>query len=252
MASIFNYNIYIETVVLYLLIKRGENRISNPPMHHHVFTFNPFGENTYLVWDDAGTTAVIDPGMYGPTEEEAFDAFVQANKLQLAAHWLTHAHVDHVFGCSHIHKRYGLLPQLHPDDRRLYEGFESTARLIGIEPYHLLPDADYSFADDQELSLGALRFRVMTAPGHAPGHVVFWHEATHELFSGDVLFTGSIGRTDLPGGDMATLMNSIQQRLLPLPDDTRVYAGHMHPTTIGQERAHNPFILQHLQANASA
>lgn len=195
-----------------------------------------FVENSYLLIDDAaGECAIIDPGE---------EAGLIANELAAAgvrpvAIWLTHAHIDHVLGVPRFTADTAVPVYLHPADRPLYDRVADQAAAFGMRA-GALPAPDRVLAHGDVLPVGGLRFRVRHAPGHSPGSVVF--EGEGAVFTGDVLFQGSIGRTDLPGGDYETLLRSIERELLTLPDSTIVYSGHGPETTVGRERRANPFL----------
>lgn len=195
-----------------------------------------FLENTWLVVDaEAGECAIVDPG------EEAgliLHKVAQTGARPVAI-WLTHAHVDHVLGVPRVRAETGAPVFLHPGDRRLYDAVPQQALAFGLaaDP---LPPPDRSWAHGDVARVGGLEFTVRHVPGHSPGHVALVGHGV--VFAGDVLFAGSIGRTDLPGGDFDTLIASIERELLPLPDATVVHSGHGPDTTIGQERRHNPFL----------
>jgi hydroxyacylglutathione hydrolase len=196
-----------------------------------------FAENCYLVVDEvAGECAIIDPG-----EEAGLILHkVQETSTKPVAIWLTHAHLDHVLGVTRIAAETGVSVWLHPADRPLYDAVPDQAAWFGLAPPDRLPAPDQALAHGAQLQVGELRFEVRHAPGHSPGSVCLVGPGV--AFSGDVLFAGSIGRTDLPGGDFETLMASIERELLPLPDDTILYSGHGPETTIGRERHTNPFL----------
>ena len=195
-----------------------------------------FVENCYLVIDDAGAEcAIIDPG-----EEAGLIAQkVAAADVKPVAIWLTHAHIDHVLGVPRLKADSGAPVYLHPGDRMLYDHVAEQATAFGMRAAPL-PAPDRALAHGDLLRVGTLQFRVRHAPGHSPGSVVF--EGHGMAFAGDVLFQGSIGRTDLPGGDFETLRKSIERELLTLPDSTIVYCGHGPETTVGRERRANPFL----------
>jgi glyoxylase-like metal-dependent hydrolase (beta-lactamase superfamily II) len=195
-----------------------------------------FAENCYLVIDEAAREcAVIDPG----EEADLIAARLAASGATATAIWLTHAHIDHVLGVPRLKAETGAPVYLHPADRPLYDAVPEQAAWFGMEA-PALPAPDRAFAHDDVARVGGLSFAVRHAPGHAPGHVVL---AGHGVvFGGDVLFQGSIGRTDLPGADFDTLMGSIERELLSLPDATVVYPGHGPETTVGHERRTNPFL----------
>ena len=195
-----------------------------------------FVENCYLVIDEAGAEcAIIDPG-----EEAGLIAHkVAAADVKPVAIWLTHAHIDHVLGVPRLKADSGAPVYLHPGDRMLYDHVPEQATAFGMRAAPL-PAPDRALAHGDLLRVGTLQFRVRHAPGHSPGSVVF--EGQGVAFAGDVLFQGSVGRTDLPGGDFETLIRSIERELLTLPDSTIVYCGHGPETTVGRERGANPFL----------
>jgi len=195
-----------------------------------------FVQNCYLVIDEAGAEcAIIDPG-----EEAGLIAHkVAAADVKPVAIWLTHAHIDHVLGVPRLKADSGAPVYLHRGDRMLYDHVAEQATAFGMRAAPL-PAPDRALAHGDLLRVGTLQFRVRHAPGHSPGSVVF--EGQGVAFAGDVLFQGSIGRTDLPGGDFETLIRSIERELLTLPDSTIVYCGHGPETTVGRERGANPFL----------
>lgn len=199
-------------------------------------TTGQFAENCYLAIDtDSGEAAVIDPG----EEAGVILARLATEGVHAAEIWLTHAHVDHVAGVAAAHDATGAPIRLHPADRPLYDRAAEQAGWLGLrlEP---LPDPALTFEPEALVTVGALSFEVRHTPGHSPGSVTLvGHGAA---FVGDVLFAGSVGRVDLPGGDGPTLVRSIESQLLTLPDETIVYSGHGPATTIGEERRTNPFL----------
>ena len=196
-----------------------------------------FAENCYLVIDErAGECAIVDPG-----EEAGLILHkVRASGAKTVAIWLTHAHIDHVLGVPTIAAETGAALWLHPADRSLYDAVPEQAAYFGLAVPGHLPAPDHEMTAGAELAVGDLRFTVRHAPGHSPGSVCLVGPGI--VLSGDVLFAGSLGRTDLPGGDFDTLIASIERELLPLSDDTIVYSGHGPETTIGRERRANPFL----------
>ena len=196
-----------------------------------------FAENCYLVIDEqAGECAIVDPG-----EEAGLILHkVEESGAKLVAIWLTHAHLDHVLGVSRIAAQAGVPVWLHPADRALYDAVPDQAGWFGLPRPDRLPPPDQDLSHGARLQVGALTFEVRHAPGHSPGSVCLI--GPRVALTGDVLFAGSIGRTDLPGGDFETLIASIERELLPLPDETIVYSGHGPETTIGRERQTNPFL----------
>jgi hydroxyacylglutathione hydrolase len=199
------------------------------------FVTGPFEENTYLVADSAsGDAILIDPG----DEGEALVDAVRRAGLTLRAIWLTHAHIDHIGGIAAVRRALPVPVFLHRDDLEIYENGETIARTYGV-PFEQPENPDHWLNDGDELTVGELRFRIMHAPGHAPGHVVIHGHGV--AFVGDCLFAGSIGRTDLPLSDGAELARSLA-RIAELPAETVVYSGHGPSTTIGEELRTNPFL----------
>lgn len=195
-----------------------------------------FAQNCYLVADvESGDCVVVDPG----EESARILSEVARRGWRIGAIWLTHAHVDHILGVGAVKAAAGVPVHLHPADRPLYDGLPQQAQLMGLaaEP---APPPDHVLAPGARLRVGRHEFEVRHTPGHSPGSVSF--VAPGAALTGDALFAGSVGRTDLPGGDGAALLRSIRRELLPLPDETVVYSGHGPASTIGMERATNPFL----------
>ena len=211
-------------------------------MTYRVFAGGAFAENGYLAVAADGITAVaIDPGAAAPDMAED----IQGRELKLAAVLLTHAHLDHIEGIRAVLAVAPDAPiHLHPADRRLYDAAPAQAAAFGvhIDPP---PPPDVELAHGQRFEFGGTTLDVRFTPGHAPGHVIFYDAQTGVAFVGDVVFAGSIGRTDLPGGDFRTLMASIREQVLTLPDETRLLTGHGPETTVRHERTGNPFLIPH-------
>lgn len=208
--------------------------------------FGPFEENTLLILgpvDASGKrlAVVVDPGMSTSAECAEFDAWCASLGATVADVLLTHAHLDHVAGAGHVFRTTGLRPRLHPDDRTTYDRAPVAAALYGVS-FDTLPEPIEDLADGQVLDLFGCDVHVAHCPGHAPGHVVFYSERDGWLVGGDVLFRGSVGRTDLPGGDGPVLAAALHRVVYTLPDATEVWPGHGPTTTVGEERRTNPFV----------
>lgn len=198
-----------------------------------------FAQNCYLVVDEAAREcAIVDPG-----EEAGLILHkVAETGARPVAIWLTHAHLDHVLGVGRVAAETEAPVWLHPADRPLYDAVPEQAAWFGLPGPPRLPAPDHPFIPGEPVRVGGLAFDVRHTPGHSPGSVCLVEREHSVVFVGDVMFAGSIGRTDLPGGDFDTLMRSIEHELLSLPDGTILYSGHGPETTIGQERRTNPFI----------
>lgn len=210
-------------------------------MNIQCFCVNPFYENTYLIWENPAHAVILDPGFYTPSEETEFLDFLDSRKLELKEIWLTHAHIDHIFGLEFLYKHFNLLPQMHQLEEFNYMSADQVCQLYGLKKFEM-PLPDCSIGSKNHCTAGQLEFEILFTPGHSSGSISFYCPKEEVIFSGDVLFEGSIGRTDLPGGDYSTLIQSIQNKLLTLPSETQVYSGHGGVTTIGQEKATNPFL----------
>lgn len=209
------------------------------------FVVNPVQENTYIVSDASGEAAIIDCGALFPEERKAIADYISAQRLRPTLLLCTHGHFDHVFGCAWAAETYGLTPMLDAADEMFFRHAPQHAAhfLRGVVPF-AVPDRFIPFSpsvDVPEVSFGMHTFRVLRTPGHTPGGVCFHCPEENVLFSGDTLFEGSIGRTDL-GGKHDILLRSIHNRLLPLPDETQILPGHGETTTIEHERRYNPYL----------
>ena len=206
------------------------------------FVFNPFMENTYILFDETKECVIIDPGCYSEQEEKMIEDFIQENELKPVKLLHTHSHLDHVFGSGYLAEKYDLDLWIHKDDENTLKAFELTAGMYGI-PFRSTPPEEYHFYDlNNGIGFGNTHLEIRFVPGHAPGHVVFISNDANFVINGDCLFDGSIGRTDLPGGDHETLIKSIHEQLFSLKDECVVYCGHGDETTIGKEKMTNPFL----------
>ncbi len=210
-------------------------------IHIKAFTFSPISENTYVLYNNMGKAIIIDPGCYFTAEQETLKNFITDTGLTPVHLLNTHCHLDHVFGNKWVHETYGLELHIHPNEASMLELAPMSGERWGLPfqnytgPLHFLNDGDTVLLDDTALL-------VILAPGHSPGSICFYLPNQGDLIGGDVLFRGSIGRTDLPGGDSETLLTSIREKLWVLPDETVVYSGHGIKTTIGYEKRNNPFL----------
>ena len=203
------------------------------------FEFNAFQENTFIVSDPENNAVIIDPGCYSRDEEQQLITYINQAQLKVVALLNTHAHIDHVLGNSFIKENFKVDYYLHKDDINTLNAVEQYASLYGFEGYRLSPQPDFLLEDESELVFGGIRMKVLHAPGHCPGHVVFYFQSEGIVINGDVLFNGSFGRTDLPGGNLEILKTSIFETMFQLPEDTIVYCGHGPSTTIGAEKLNN-------------
>jgi len=205
-----------------------------------VFTFNPFGENTYIIYDETREAVIVDPGNYGKDEDNRLESFIESE--QLVPKWIanTHAHVDHVLGVSFAKRRWGIPFVLHRTEEPILRSVKVYAPHYGFVHYQE-PEVDQWFEEGDEITFGETTLEILFVPGHAPGHVAFYHAPSKTLIAGDVLFRESIGRTDLPGGDHPTLLRSIREKIFVLPEEVTVYPGHGPSTTVGHEKKYNPF-----------
>jgi hydroxyacylglutathione hydrolase len=205
-----------------------------------IFPFNPFQENTYLLFDETREAMVVDPGCYEKTEEKELSDFIESQKLTIKAIINTHSHIDHILGAYYVKDKYKVPLLIHPKDEETLRYGKISASIYGLGRFTDV-SADGFLSEDEAVKFGNQSFDVLFLPGHAPGHVGFYHRTQKILLGGDVLFHRSIGRTDLPGGDYDTLIESIHKKIFTLPDDVIVYPGHGPATTVGEEKVGNPF-----------
>jgi glyoxylase-like metal-dependent hydrolase (beta-lactamase superfamily II) len=205
-------------------------------------TFNPFQENTFLVYDDTGACAVFDPGCYTSAEQAELDRRIETLGLRPARLINTHCHIDHVFGNAHVAEKYDLPLEIHRGELPVLQSVPQQAFLFGTPMRDRSPAPGRFLEAGETVTFGETALRILFTPGHSPASLSFFCEQDRFVIAGDVLFQGSIGRTDLPGGDFDTLIDSIRRELFPLGDDVVVYCGHGPETTIGAERRSNPFL----------
>ncbi len=204
------------------------------------FVFNPFQENTYVLFDETNECVIIDPGCFVDNERKELTDFIEAQNLTVKMLLNTHCHIDHVLGNYFVKEKYKTKLYIHQKDEPVLKAVKVYAPNYGFATY-TEAEADGYLNEGDLISFGNQQFSVLFVPGHSPGHIAFYNEKQKKLIAGDVLFLNSIGRTDLPGGNHATIINSIQQKLFLLPDDVTVYPGHGSETTIGFEKRTNPF-----------
>lgn len=202
---------------------------------------NPYQENTYIIFGASGEAWVIDPGMYTEGERRAFQALLDAEKARLSAIYLTHAHIDHVLGVRWVATTFDVPVYYHADEEIVYQHAAEWATLMGLL-YEPGPTADKYLEAGETLYFDGEAVEVLHVPGHSPGHVAFYFPESQRLLSGDVLFRGSIGNYELPLADYHTLMDSLWQKVLRLPESTEVWPGHGEPTSVGYEIQTNPFL----------
>ena len=209
----------------------------------HYFTFNGFQENTYILYDETKECVIIDPGCYSNEEQATLKNYIEENGLKPIKLLNTHCHIDHVLGNNFVASTFNVGLEIHEKDLPTLHATPEYGHLYGFN-IDKSPEPVHYFNDGDSVTFGNSKLEVLFTPGHAPGHVVFVAHDEKLIINGDVLFQGSIGRTDLPGGDMNTLLNSIRTKLFTLPDNYTVYTGHGGSTTIGFEKSNNPFVNQ--------
>lgn len=207
------------------------------------FEFNPFQENTYVLYDETGDAIIIDPGFSTEEEKKQFQQFIDEKKLKPLYLLNTHCHIDHILGNQYVYDTWQLPLHIHKGELPVLGSGPRVAEMYGFsfEPY----SGEILFISEKDkIALGSTALQLLFSPGHSPASLSFYDPESKILISGDTLFAGSIGRTDLPGGDYATLENSIRTQLYTLPDDTKVYPGHGPGTSIGYEKRNNPFVQE--------
>lgn len=205
-------------------------------------TFNPFQENTYLVYDDTGECVIFDPGCYTVAEKQELADFIKEKNLKPVRLINTHCHLDHVFGNRFVADKYNLGLEIHKGELQVLEAVPQICMSYGIALPDTSPEPSSFLEAEATLTFGNTSLQMLWTPGHSPASLSFYSAEDKFIIAGDVLFQGSIGRTDLPGGNFETLINSIKTQYFPLPDDVLVYPGHGPHTNIGYEKANNPFL----------
>jgi hydroxyacylglutathione hydrolase len=210
-------------------------------LHIKAFIFSPIQENTYVLFNELNDCIIIDPGCYFDDEKNELSNFIAEHKLNPKLLLNTHCHLDHVFGNKFIAEKYGLILQIHANEKKMLELAPISGLMYNI-PFDNYAGELIFLKENDIIKLGKDELKVIEAPGHSPGSICFYCEKQYFIISGDVLFKGSIGRTDLPEGNYQTLINSIRKKLFVLSDETIVYNGHGLATTIGEEKNFNPYL----------
>jgi hydroxyacylglutathione hydrolase len=206
------------------------------------FVFGPFQENTYVLYDETRECVIIDPGNNTASEDKKLSDFISENNLIVKRLILTHGHIDHINGNKYVFDTFGLLPEVHQNDVYFIEKHLSSATIYGL-PAQQSPMPKTYLKEGDVIEFGNSKLQTIHTPGHSPGSITFYNVEQKFMIAGDVLFYGSIGRTDLPMGNMDDLISSIKNKLFNLGDDMKVYNGHGQSTTIGFEKLHNPFLI---------
>lgn len=207
----------------------------------HTFIFNDFGVNTYLLSDETGEAAIIDAACYTAAEKKELSAYIEKKGLRIVRQMDTHCHIDHILGNAFVEDTYGVGLEIHPDSEELLRMAIGYASVFGFEPDRIVKPAGFINEGDI-IKFGNSELEILLTPGHANGSLCFVNKLQKFVITGDVLFSRSIGRTDLPGGDYDMLIGNIKQKLMVLDDDYKVLCGHGPSTTIGSEREENPFL----------
>lgn len=210
-------------------------------MHIKTFVFNPFQVNTYLLYDASGSCIIIDPACNNAKEHNELTSFIKDNSLTPQAIYNTHCHIDHIAGNFYLEQLYKIPSIIHPAGEGFLKHAKGHAQAFGFNLENTFIPASY-INDGDTISFGLSQLKVLYTPGHADGSVCFLATDNKFVITGDVLFNGSIGRTDLPSGNFDLLIESIENKLLTLPGDTLVYPGHGESTSISREKAYNPFL----------
>jgi glyoxylase-like metal-dependent hydrolase (beta-lactamase superfamily II) len=206
-----------------------------------LFEFSPIQENTYLLYNEFNDCIIIDPGCYFDEEKQALKSFIKSNNLNPKYLINTHCHLDHVFGNKFVAEEFNLIPHIHPLEKKLLD-YAPTSGLMYNMPFDNYSGELKYIEEGALIKLGSDELISLFTPGHSPGSLSFYCKKQSFVISGDVLFYQSIGRTDLPGGNLETLLISIRKQLFVLPDETEVYSGHGQKTSVGEEKRSNPFL----------
>ena len=206
------------------------------------FVFSPIQENTYILYNEFNECIIIDPGCYFDEENETLSAFIDQRKLIPTLLLNTHCHLDHIFGNKYVAEKYNLVLHIHEAEKKMLDLAPASGLMYNM-PFDNYTGEIVYLKEGEKVKLGADELDIILTPGHSPGSLSFYSAEDRFVISGDALFHQSIGRTDLPYGDHQTLLKSIREKLLVLPDNTKVFSGHGEETTIGFEKKNNPFLV---------
>ena len=207
------------------------------------FTFNPFQENTYVVYDETKECIIIDPGCYTELERNTLKKFILNKALKPLKLINTHCHIDHILGNKFVSEEWNIELHMHKADLPLLKNAAKISEMYSLEDYKESPSPKRFLSQGDTLTFGKNSFDILFTPGHAPGHICLYSKENNLLIAGDLIFQRSIGRTDLPGGDYDTLIKSILTQIFPLPNETQIFCGHGPSTNLSNEKEHNPFLI---------
>lgn len=216
----------------------------------HSFCFNPFQENTYILYNEQKEAIIIDPGMYTRIDFKQFTSFIEDQNLTPKLLLNTHCHLDHVFGNNFVHENYGLTAHFHKNEQLVIDRLPEASAKWGIPTEAYSGPVQYLEANEI-IHFGKDQFKCLFTPGHSPGSLCFYHELQQFIIGGDLIFMDGVGRTDLPGSNPTDLINSIRIEIIPLKDKVMIYSGHGPETSLGREKVHNPYIKHILQQQSS-
>jgi len=206
------------------------------------FTFNPFQENTYIIYDETKECLIIDPGCYTDNEKAILKEFINNEKLKPVKLINTHCHIDHILGNKFATEQWDVELFIHKEDLPMLEHATNICKSYGLEKYEQSPYPKFFLNEGDKISYGKSDFEILFTPGHSPGHICLYNKGNNILIGGDVIFQNSIGRTDLPGGNHSTLIKSIKDKIFTLPKNTEIFCGHGPSTNIEFEQKNNPFV----------
>jgi glyoxylase-like metal-dependent hydrolase (beta-lactamase superfamily II) len=206
----------------------------------HIFQFNPFSENTYVLYNENKNGVIIDPGNWNEKETEALENFINEKEIKVKNILLTHAHIDHVLGLQWAYDTYKVTVKMHQEEKEILDRNPMSARNYGFDFKSFVGEIEF-LNEGEKYCIDEDCFEIFHVPGHSPGSLAFYNKAQNFVISGDALFQGSIGRTDLYRGNHEQLLESISTKLFTLPEETDVFSGHGSATQIGFEKNHNPF-----------